>query len=156
MNKKMLLNPRLFLALGAGSGLSPKAPGTIGTLVTFPLYYACNYILTFPVMVIVAISLIVIGIPICRYADQQMGTHDSGAIVWDEIAAFFLVLVLIPNSGWWQGVAFVVFRFFDITKPPPINWLEKKVKGGLGIMLDDIVAALITIGLLQLATHFLN
>ncbi len=155
MNKKMLLDPCLFIALGAGSGLSPKAPGTMGTLATFPLYYICDYFLSHTIMLALAIFFILIGIPLCSYANKQLGTHDSGAIVWDEIAAFFIILLFTPADWYWQLVAFGSFRFFDIVKPPPIKWLDKNVHGGIGVMLDDVVAALFSITLLQIAIHLI-
>ena len=97
--------------------------------------------------------MIALGVPICEHANRRLSTHDDGRIIWDEIAAFFLVLTLIPSAPHWQLTAFILFRLLDTLKPFPINWLDRKIKGGWGIMADDIAAALLTILLITVATQ---
>ena len=136
-----LSNPIHFLALGFGSGLAPKAPGTFGTLAAVPLF-----LLLIPLDNVLYLSLIILmsvtGIYICGKAAEDAGVADHGAIVWDEIVGFLITMFLIPVT--WQTivVGFVLFRFFDILKPWPISYLDKNCHGGLGIMLDDIVAGI--------------
>ncbi len=134
-----IANPIHFLALGFGSGLLPKAPGTFGTLAAIPLY-----LLLAPTSMSIYLTVVIImsiaGIYICGKAAEDAGVHDHGAIVWDEIVGFLITMFLVPLS--WQSVivGFVLFRIFDIFKPWPISFIDKKVHGGLGIMLDDIIA----------------
>jgi len=139
-----LSDPIHFLALGFGSGLSPKAPGTFGTLAAVPIFLALS---VFSVYVYSLVTLFVClsGIYICGKAAVDAGVHDHGAIVWDEIAGFLITMLLVPVS--WQSVlvGFLLFRFFDILKPWPISYIDKKIHGGFGIMLDDIVAGLMAL-----------
>ena len=136
-----LLNPVHFLALGFGSGLAPKAPGTFGTLAAVPLF-----LLMAPLSTSIYLSLLVImslaGIYICGKAAEDAGVPDHGAIVWDEIVGLLITMCLMPVT--WQTllVGFVLFRFFDILKPWPISFIDKNCHGGFGIMLDDIVAGI--------------
>lgn len=141
--KQLLVNPVQLLAFGFGSGLSKKAPGTMGTLVAIPFYYCLIQFYAgfyLPVLLLVVIS----GIWICGKAAEDIGVHDHGGIVWDEIAGYLLTMYWVGFS--WQNVliGFVLFRIFDIAKPWPINWLDKKVKGGFGIMVDDLLAGLMS------------
>ncbi len=134
-----LTSPIQFLALGFGSGLAPKAPGTFGTLAAVPLYLLMSSFspLFYGALVIV---LTVAGFYICGKAASEVGVHDHPAIVWDEFIGFFITMFMVPLS--WQSVVvgFILFRIFDILKPWPISWIDKKVSGGFGIMLDDILA----------------
>ena len=136
-----LLNPVHFLALGFGSGLAPKAPGTFGTLAAVPLF-----LLMAPLSTSIYLSLLVImslaGIYICGKAAEDAGVPDHGAIVWDEIVGLLITMCLMPVT--WQTllVGFALFRFFDILKPWPISFIDKNCHGGFGIMLDDIVAGI--------------
>jgi phosphatidylglycerophosphatase A len=136
-----LSNPIHILALGFGSGLAPKAPGTFGTLAAVPLFLLCSS-LTTPSFLALIVVMSIAGIYICGKAASDAGVHDHGAIVWDEIVGFFITMLLIPVS--WKSilVGFVLFRLFDIFKPWPISYIDKHCHGGLGIMLDDIVAGL--------------
>lgn len=136
-----LSDPIHFLALGFGSGLAPKAPGTFGTLAGIPVF-----LLAASLMPIAYISLVLLmsvaGVYICGKAAKDAGVHDHGAIVWDEIVGFMITMFLIPIS--WQSLVlgFVLFRLFDIFKPWPISYLDKHCHGGFGIMIDDIVAGI--------------
>ena len=136
-----LKNPVHFLALGFGSGLLPKAPGTFGTVAAIPVY-----LLLSPLNLIgyvAAVFLIcIIGVAICDYTSKQLRVHDHPGIVFDEIAGYLLTMIAIPVNVWWMLAGFVVFRFFDILKPWPISWLDKHVHGGFGIMIDDVLAGL--------------
>jgi phosphatidylglycerophosphatase A len=136
-----LSNPIHFLALGFGSGLAPKAPGTFGTLAAIPLF-----LLLAPLDNMIYLTLIILmsvtGVYICGKAAKDAGVHDHGAIVWDEFVGLLITMFLMPVT--WQTilVGFALFRFFDILKPWPISYLDKNCHGGLGIMLDDIVAGI--------------
>ena len=139
---------RLLLALGGGAGLLPKAPGTAGTLVAVVLYYALAAVLPFFALVFLAAIFLAAGAPLCAYADNVLQTADDRRIVWDEISAFFVVLLVLPPAWQWQAAAFVVFRLLDAVKPFPIGYLDQA--SGAGIMADDIAAAAATVILLHL------
>ena len=143
-----------FIALGFGSGLSPKAPGTMGSLAAMLLALPLQYLsdVSYGVVLVVAFGL---GIYCCEKTSQRMAVQDPGAIVWDEIVAMWLVLAFVPAHWAWWLCAFLLFRFFDIFKPWPIRWLDKNVKGGAGIMWDDGLAAVYAIALLLLAQRYL-
>jgi len=138
---RVLRDPVLFLAFGFGSGLAPKAPGTVGTLAAVPLY-----LLLTPLSAVgylgVVLAVVLAGIWICGRASQTLGSHDHPGIVWDEFAGF--LVAMIPASGSWISLVagFVLFRFFDIWKPWPIRLADKKVGGGFGVMLDDLLAGI--------------
>ncbi|MGB1261972.1 MAG: phosphatidylglycerophosphatase A [Cognaticolwellia sp.] len=136
-----LSDPIHFLALGFGSGLAPKAPGTFGTLAAVPLFLLLASLDNLVYLALIIVMSIA-GVYICGKAAKDAGVHDHGAIVWDEIVGFLITMFLIPVT--WQTivVGFVLFRFFDILKPWPISYLDKNCHGGLGIMLDDIVAGI--------------
>lgn len=142
-------NPVHFLALGFGSGLSPKAPGTMGTLAAIPLYLLCSQ-LSLNIFIVITVFISIVGIWICDKASKDAGVHDHGAIVWDEIAGFFITMVAVPAT--WQAVivGFILFRILDIAKPWPISIADKKVGGGFGIMLDDIIAGILACALMHL------
>ena len=131
----------LFLAFGFGSGLAKKAPGTFGTVAGIPVYLlmAQTDLLAYSVLTLLAL---LVGVWICDNAAKKLGEHDFGGIVWDEIVGLFITLWAVPVT--WQniGLGFVLFRFFDIVKPWPIKWVDRKVQGGLGIMLDDVLAGI--------------
>jgi phosphatidylglycerophosphatase A len=134
----LLAHPAHFLALGFGAGLSPRAPGTLGTLVGFPLYWLmADTPFYWGWMAI----FLVVGVWACGLAGRRLGVHDHGGIVWDEVAAFLMVLPFAPPSLPGFVLAFGLFRLFDIWKPFPIGWLDARVPGGLGVMLDDVLAA---------------
>lgn len=139
--KPDMRNPVHFLAFGFGSGLSPKAPGTMGTLAALPVWYLLAQL---PLAGYIAGLLLVIAVGpyLCGKTARDLGVHDHGGIVWDEIAGFLLTMLLVPVSIWTALIGFALFRLFDIVKPWPIGWLDKHVHGGTGIMLDDLVAAL--------------
>ncbi|MFT7229300.1 MAG: phosphatidylglycerophosphatase A [Methylophilaceae bacterium] len=138
--KFLLAHPVHFLALGFGSGLPPKAPGTFGTIAGLPLFYLiAGYSINVQLAIIA--GLFIIGIYFCEVAGNALGVSDHGSIVWDEIVAMMLVLTITPTQWQWWLVAFGLFRLFDIWKPFPIRQCDTKLKGGFGVMLDDILAA---------------
>ena len=140
-NPLVFKNPWHFLAFGFGSGLAPKAPGTFGTLAAIPLFLLiCHLPLMLYLLVIVL--AFVAGIYICQRVSDDLKVHDHSGIVWDEIVGFWITMIAIPVS--WQSIlaGFLLFRLFDIWKPWPIKWLDKQVKGGFGIMVDDVLAGL--------------
>jgi thiamine-monophosphate kinase len=137
-----------FLAFGFGSGLSPKAPGTAGTLVAIPLYLVCSG-LELPLYSMALLLAVGLGIYLCDVASRELGVHDHPGIVWDEFAGFWLTMWAVPVH--WQTVfaGFVLFRLFDIAKPWPIRMLDKQVGGGFGIMVDDLLAGAVSCLLLH-------
>lgn len=137
-------HPAHFLAFGFGAGLSPRAPGTVGSLVALPLYALLCLLPPAWFWAWVALALVA-GVWVCDVTGRALGASDHGGIVWDEIAAMWLVLPFAPQSWWGWLLAFALFRLFDILKPWPIGWLDRKVRGGLGVMLDDGMAALYAI-----------
>ncbi len=128
-----------FLAFGFGSGLARFAPGTFGTLAAIPLYLL---MVQLPWMIYALITLVAfwIGISICQKTSDDLQVHDFSGIVWDEFVGFWITMFLIPLQWQWLVLGFVLFRFFDIVKPWPIRWLDQKVEGGFGIMIDDVLA----------------
>lgn len=140
----LLQHPAHLLAFGFGSGLARIAPGTFGTLVALPLFYAVMAIpgtLHLPLLAL----LFLIGIPVCSLTSRALGVEDHGGIVWDEIVAMLLVLEYTPSSWKWWLAAFLLFRLYDIVKPFPIRRCDTHIKGGFGIMLDDLLAAIYTL-----------
>ncbi|MGD9786333.1 MAG: phosphatidylglycerophosphatase A [Sulfuricellaceae bacterium] len=144
-------HPAHFFALGLGSGLAPKAPGTAGSAVAIPLYLALAYFLPQPWLLAVVAASFLVGIWFCDVTGKALGEADFGGIVWDEIVAVWLVLVFTPMTVWWYGAAFALFRLFDIWKPFPIGYFDRHTHGGFGVMLDDLLAAAYTIGIIRFA-----
>lgn len=137
-------HPTHFFALGFGSGLVPKAPGTFGTLMGLPLFWLISpYSLSAQLLIIAA--LFFIGIYFCHKTSQDLGVADHGGMVWDEIVAIMLVLSFTPANWLWWLVAFLLFRLFDIWKPYPIRQFDAKLKNGFGVMFDDLLAAVYAI-----------
>ncbi|MFN3593839.1 MAG: phosphatidylglycerophosphatase A [Thiobacillaceae bacterium] len=133
-------HPAYFLALGFGAGLVPRAPGTVGTLAAFPLYWALVGLPSSAYWLLVGLGFLV-GVWACARTAQALDEPDPGSVVWDEIVAFLVVLPFAAAGLWGMLTAFVLFRLFDILKPFPIGWLERRLGGGIGIMLDDLIAA---------------
>ncbi|PSJ44792.1 phosphatidylglycerophosphatase A [Zobellella endophytica] len=143
-----LSNPLHLLALGFGSGLSPVMPGTMGTLAAIPLYWLVQGLPLGWYLLLLALGFVA-GIKICEAATNAIGRHDHGAIVWDEIIGFGITMIAAPAGWGWIAAGFVLFRFFDIVKPWPIRWFDRRVHGGFGIMLDDVIAGLFALACLQ-------
>ncbi len=144
LRKVALGSPSGLLAFGFGSGLSPFAPGTMGTLVAIPFIFVLKSLGTVGFWLVLCL-LFFLGVWLCGHVSRKLGVHDHGGIVWDELVGYWLSAAFIPLQWQWLLAAFILFRFFDIVKPWPIRQLDKKVSGGFGIMIDDVVAALFTI-----------
>ena len=144
----LLLNPVDLLALGFGAGLVPIGPGTAGTLVAIPLYLVLQPLGLLHYLLVVALAFVA-GIGICAHAARRLGVHDHSGIVWDEIVGYLVAMTAAPGGWEWVAGGFVLFRLFDIAKPWPIRWLDRQVHGGLGIMLDDVLAGLMACAVLH-------
>ena len=146
----LLLNPVHFLSLGFGSGLLPKAPGTYGTLAAIPVYLLVSQF-ELPIYLLITLLMFITGIYICGYTSQKLGMDDHPAIVWDEIVGFLITMIMVPVGWMWILAGFLLFRLFDILKPWPISVLDRRLKGGIGIMLDDVLAGVFA----ALVLHFI-
>ena len=155
VNKLSLSNPIHFLALGFGSGKAAKAPGTFGTLAAVPLVLLMQQLSLMPYLLITVLSMLA-GFYICDKAAKDMGVHDHGAIVWDEVVGLMITMIAAPVGFVWLLLGFVLFRFFDIIKPWPIRWLDAKVHGGFGIMICDVLAGIFALIGVQLAVYYLT
>ena len=145
----LLRQPVHFFALGFGAGLFRKAPGTAGTLIAVvPAWLIAGW--SWQAKAALIVALFVFGVWICGESARRIGVHDHGGIVWDEICGMYITLLLTPPTVLGYDLAFCLFRFFDIVKPWPIRDLDHRLGGGLGIMLDDLVAALYALILLVL------
>ncbi|MEE9452542.1 MAG: phosphatidylglycerophosphatase A [Gammaproteobacteria bacterium] len=133
-------NPIHFIAFGFGSGAIPFAPGTWGTIAALPIYFLIQ---DFSLSLYLTLLLLAtgFGIWICDVTEKDLGVPDHSGIVWDEIVGYLCTMILAPKGWGWILLGFILFRIFDILKPWPISWVERHVKGGLGIMVDDILAA---------------
>lgn len=152
--KFLLQHPIHFFALGFGSGLAKKAPGTIGTLVGLPMFWLISgYSLTLQIALIALLFLV--GIYFCAFTGKNIGVADHGSIVWDEIVAMMLVLAFTPMLWAWWLAAFSLFRLFDVWKPFPIRQCDAKLKNGFGVMFDDLLAACYSIILLKISLWLL-
>jgi len=154
--KTLFSHPALLLGFGLGSGLIKPAPGTWGTLMGLVLFIPLLMWHEAAAWFVFVLSVL-LGPWICGKAAEIVGVHDHGGIVWDEFSGIWLVLLCLPeqNPIMWLW-AFVAFRLFDIVKPWPINWADTKVQGGLGIMLDDLFAAVMAIGFIWAMNGFMN
>ena len=141
----LIRHPAHFIALGAGAGLAPVAPGTFGTLAAIPLALVLRAWFGDVEFIAAIVILSVVGAWASQVAGRNLGESDHGAIVIDEIAAFLLVLYFVGADWVRIAFAFLVFRLFDIWKPPPIRQLDAAIKNGFGVMLDDLLAAAYTL-----------
>jgi phosphatidylglycerophosphatase A len=142
----LLAHPAHFIALGFGSGLASKAPGTFGSLAGVLLFWVLAQSGPDLAALLIFIALcFVIGIWACAQTGRKLGAADHGSIVWDEIVAVWWVLAFTPAGWLWWLAAFGLFRFFDILKPWPIRWFDTRFKNGFGVMFDDLLAALYTL-----------
>ena len=150
----MLRNPLHLLSLGFGSGLAPVAPGTWGTLAAVPLYLLLAQ-LALPWYLLAVVAGLVGGVFLCQYTSDALGVHDHGGIVWDEFVGFWVAMIALPPTWPWILAGFVLFRLFDIVKPWPVKIADTKIKGGFGIMLDDVLAGIYALVCLHVARYFL-
>jgi phosphatidylglycerophosphatase A len=143
-------HPAHMVAFGFGTGLARFAPGTFGTLAAWPVGWLAGELhpaIVFPLLGL----LFLLGVWACGLTGRHLGMHDHGAMVWDEFVAFLLVLAILPRELGWQAAGFVAFRAFDIVKPAPIRWFERRYPGGFGAMFDDLIAAGYTLIVLAVA-----
>lgn len=152
--KQLLASPANFLALGAGSGLAPKAPGTFGTLAAIPLYFLMPQSMALYASIVLV--LFIVGVWLCDTCANNLGVHDHPAIVFDEWVGYLITMIAAPRSLWFVALGFVLFRLFDVLKPWPIGMADKRVNGGLGIMVDDVIAGLFAAIVLQIIIGLLN
>jgi phosphatidylglycerophosphatase A len=155
LRKIALATPTGFLAFGFGSGLLRLAPGTMGTVAAIPFAIMLKALPVAALWLLLSAGFL-LGIHLCGATAKRLGEQDPGGIVWDEMVAYCLTVAFLPMQWPWWLAAFVLFRFFDISKPWPISFLDRKVKGGLGIMLDDLVASLYTMAILALIQRVLG
>jgi len=137
----LLSHPAYFVSFGFGIGLARKAPGTLGTLAAFPLYWLLAPLMSNETFLLTLVLTFILGVWSCGVTGRKLGVADYGGIVWDEIVSFMLVLFFTPSGWQWSLLAFALFRFFDIFKPPPIRYFDSNWHGGLGVMFDDLLAA---------------
>lgn len=152
--KEFISNPNHVFAFGFGSGLAPKAPGTFGTLAAIPFFWLIQD-LTWPLYLSWLLVTFALGVLWCERSSKALGVHDHGGIVWDEFVGYWITMFMAPKGALWILIGFVLFRFFDIIKPWPINWLDRKVSGGFGIMIDDVLAGIYAFICLQVIAYFL-
>ncbi|WP_426415964.1 phosphatidylglycerophosphatase A family protein [Aestuariirhabdus sp. LZHN29] len=142
-------NPVHFVAFGFGSGAAPVAPGTFGTLAAVPLYLLLQYLPLTQYLLVVVVAFVV-GCWLCDITSRDIGVHDHGGIVWDEFVGLWVTMIAAPPGWIWIVVGFALFRLFDILKPWPIRWLDRRVGGGFGIMVDDLLAGVFAWVVMQL------
>ena len=154
--RDLLRDPASLLAFGFGAGLAPWVPGTAGTLAAVPFYLWAAHHLSLPLYLIVLTGAFVLGTYVCGRAAEKMGVHDHGGIVWDEFVGFWLTMVAVPPEWPWVISGFVLFRIFDMVKPWPIRAVDRRVGGGFGIMLDDLLAGAAAAVCLQVLIYWLG
>jgi len=147
----LLSRPAHLIAFGFGAGLVPVAPGTWGTLLAFPLFWLLQPWTDALEFLLAAAILFGLGVWACDATGRALGVADHGGMVWDETVAFLLVLFFTPAALHWQALAFLIFRLFDILKPPPIRHYDRTLKNGFGVMFDDLIAAFYTLLVLAVA-----
>ena len=149
-------HPAHVVAFGFGAGLAPRAPGTAGTLAAWPLGWIIGGVMPPALLAGLSVVFFAVGTWACAVTGRRLGVADHPAMVVDEMAAFLLVLAIVPRDFAWQAAAFVLFRAFDIVKPAPIGWLERRFQGGFGVMFDDLLAAGYTLLVLALIKRVLG
>jgi phosphatidylglycerophosphatase A len=152
----LLAHPAHFIALGFGAGLSPWAPGTVGSLLAWALYPLLRTPVSEGLFLLLLATFFLAGVIACDRTAKALASGDPGAVVWDEMIAVWLVLFFCPPGLVWQAAGVALFRLFDIAKPEPIATLERRFRGGFGIMIDDLAAAGYVLLVLAVAVHFLG
>lgn len=153
--KKVWQDPCYFLAFGFGSGLIRKAPGTFGTIAALPVYLLISHLACY-LYLLISISFFIIGIFISDIVSKDLGVDDYSGIVWDEIVGYLFVMLLVPVNFTYMLLGFILFRIFDIWKPAPIRYFDEKIKGGLGVMIDDLIAAVYAWIILQIIIRMIH
>lgn len=147
-------NPLHFIAFGFGSGAMPIAPGTFGTLMAIPFYLALQY-LPLPIYIAITLVIIVGSIWLSDKISREINVHDHPGMCLDEIVGFFVTMTAAPKGILWVILGFLLFRLFDIWKPQPIRYIDEKIGGGFGIILDDVVAGVLACVVLHLVALFI-
>lgn len=152
----LIKDPGHLLSFGLGSGLVPKAPGTFGTLAAVPLYYL--YASTTPIWVhgLIILLSFLLGIVLCGRTAHALKVHDHPAIVWDEFTGFFITMFMVPPDLINLVLGFALFRLFDIVKPWPVSVIDSRLRGGLGVMLDDVLAGIYALICLHILMRLIN
>jgi len=153
--KKVFTHPLYFFAFGFGSGLSPKAPGTVGTIAAIPPYLILAGLHPWVYAGFVVVALL-LGVLVCDWVARDMAVQDPAAIVWDEFVGLWITLFMLPDGWYWLIAGFLLFRFFDILKPWPISFLDRELTGGLGIMMDDVAAGFYSLLVLQITAYLIS
>jgi phosphatidylglycerophosphatase A len=146
---------RYFIAFGFGSGLMPIAPGTFGTLAAIPVYLLVSW-LAWPLYIAFVLVAFLVGVHICNQITRELKIQDYPGIVWDECVGYWITMFLAPPGWQWILFGFILFRFFDILKPPPIRQIDKNLRDGMGIMFDDVLAGLFAWVILQVISHMIR
>ena len=149
-------HPAHFISLGFGSGLAPRMPGTVGTLLAWALFALFPPSAPLWLSLVILLALFILGVFAAGVTGRALGVADHGAIVWDEMVAMWLVLLFTPADLLWQAVAVALFRFFDILKPPPIRWADRHLRDGFGVMFDDLLAAGYSLLVLAVLLYFVG
>jgi phosphatidylglycerophosphatase A len=149
----LIQHPAHAIAFTFGAGLMPFAPGTFGTLAAMPIYVLLRGMFSSVLLLVVWVVLILIGVWACDRVARRIGVKDYSGVCWDETVAFLAVLYAVPDNWFWWGLAFVLFRLFDIAKPYPIGYFDARIKTGFGVMLDDLLAAFYAIVVLMIVQH---
>jgi len=147
--RELIKRPACFLGLGFGSGLAPVAPGTFGTLAAIPIYLLMQNLSLLAYIALTVVAFFV-GIWICQQSADWLGKDDPSAVVWDEIVGYLITMIAAPTGWLWIVIGFVLFRLFDILKPWPISLADREIHGGLGIMVDDVIAGIFSAVILQI------
>lgn len=154
-DKKLLKHPYAWIALGFGTGLSPKAPGTMGSIAAVVMWWFLYSNLSFVFQASIIVSGFAIGVIVSNWMIEKTGVQDPGFIVWDEFIGQWIALLLLPKTLLWYAIGFALFRLFDIVKRGPVGWADKRFKGGFGVMFDDVLAGLMAMGVGYIALRFL-
>lgn len=149
LTKKVWHDPVYFIAFGFGSGLLPIAPGTWGTLAAIPIYLLIQE-MHWGLYLLLTVLAFALGVFVSERVSKDLGVHDYKGIVWDEVVGYLLTMFLAPKGLLWILIGFILFRIFDIWKPQPIGWIDKKIQNGFGVMFDDVLAAVPAWVILQL------
>ncbi|HWS39831.1 MAG TPA: phosphatidylglycerophosphatase A [Arenimonas sp.] len=154
-DKKLLKHPYAWIALGFGTGLAPKAPGTIGSLAAVAMWWFLYSNLSIFFQVAIIAAGFAIGVIVSNWMIEKTGVQDPGFIVWDEFIGQWIALLLLPKTLLWYAIGFALFRVFDIVKHGPVGWADKRFKGGFGVMVDDVIAGLLAMGVSYVIMYFL-
>ena len=153
--RRLLVHPAGWIATGFGSGLAPLAPGTVGSLAALVPWLLLRE-LPLPVYLLILVAAFVVGIWACDWTIRRLGVEDPGLVVWDEFVGVWIALIAVPQHWGFVVAGFLLFRLFDIAKPWPVSWADRRVKGGFGTMLDDVFAGLYALAGVQVLAWLLR